>query len=75
MVATTDAVAHMIASPLLQWIWGHALAIGGRWLVLPFLVLMCIFILAFGFSCLLQEPGTVNTDEDLLAEQEALLTE
>ena len=40
MVATTDAIAHMIASPLLQWVWGRALTLGGRWIVLPFLVLM-----------------------------------
>lgn len=39
LVATTDAIAHLIASPLLQYVWSRALAIGGRWLVLPFVVL------------------------------------
>lgn len=42
LVATTDAIAHMIASPLLQRVWSHALELGGKWLVLPFFVLMVI---------------------------------
>jgi hypothetical protein len=45
LVATTDAIAHMIASPLLQWVWGRALNIGGRLIVLPFLVLMVFSLL------------------------------
>lgn len=39
LIATTDAIAHMIASPLLQLVWDKALHIGGRWIVLPFVVL------------------------------------
>lgn len=39
LVATTDAIAHLIASPLLQYLWSRALKIGGRWIVLPFMVL------------------------------------
>lgn len=42
LIATTDAIAHMIASPLLQWIWGRAIHIGGQWIVLPFLILMVV---------------------------------
>jgi hypothetical protein len=34
----------MIASPLLQQVWSSALHLGGRWLVLPFLVLMVLLI-------------------------------
>lgn len=40
LVALTDSVAHMIASPLLQSVWSRALNMGGGWLVLPFIVLM-----------------------------------
>ncbi len=43
LVATTDAVAHMIASPLLQKVWSKGLQLGGRWIVLPFLVLMVFY--------------------------------
>lgn len=39
LVATTDAIAHLIASPMLQFTWSRALKIGGRWLPLPFMVL------------------------------------
>ncbi|EUC45994.1 hypothetical protein COCMIDRAFT_4839 [Bipolaris oryzae ATCC 44560] len=74
MVATTDAIAHMIASPLLQWVWGRALSIGDKWLILPFLVLTAVFMIALVFSCLLQEPGWPNLDDSLVAEQEALLS-
>ncbi|KAG4428898.1 hypothetical protein IFR05_015620 [Cadophora sp. M221] len=62
LVATTDAVAHMIASPLLQKVWGGALELGGRWIVLPFLVLMGVFSLAFLASRLLTEPTKVDED-------------
>ncbi|OCK91093.1 uncharacterized protein K441DRAFT_576376 [Cenococcum geophilum 1.58] len=44
LVATTDAIAHTIASPLLQFVWGKALEFGGRWIVLPFLVLMVLLV-------------------------------
>ncbi|KAH7320755.1 hypothetical protein B0I35DRAFT_199265 [Stachybotrys elegans] len=40
LIATTDAVAHTFASPLVQLGWARSLHIGGKWLVLPFLVLM-----------------------------------
>lgn len=47
LVATTDAIAHMIASPLLQQVWSHALKLGGKWIVLPFFVLMVLFLKPF----------------------------
>ncbi|PGH08512.1 hypothetical protein AJ80_07832 [Polytolypa hystricis UAMH7299] len=68
LVATTDAIAHMVASPLLQRIWSIALNIGGRWLVLPFLVLMGIFIVAFLTSCLLMDTPSSVDNEDILDE-------
>jgi hypothetical protein len=37
LVATTDAIAHLIASPMLQYTWSRALKIGGRCLALPFM--------------------------------------
>ncbi|OJD10911.1 hypothetical protein AJ78_08199 [Emergomyces pasteurianus Ep9510] len=74
LVATTDAVAHMIASPLLQRVWSSALSIGGRWLVLPFIVLMGVFILAFLTSCLLKDKSSAIEDEDSVeAEREPLM--
>lgn len=45
LVATTDAVAHMIASPLIQYMWSEALQLDGAWLVMPFVVLtVCSFM-------------------------------
>ncbi|KAL3479806.1 major facilitator superfamily domain-containing protein [Aspergillus californicus] len=74
LVATTDAIAHLIASPLLQYVWSSALKLGGRWITLPFVVLTAIFFIAFLVSCLLEEKPVIledgqNTDE----EQEPLL--
>ncbi|PGH29195.1 hypothetical protein GX50_08058 [[Emmonsia] crescens] len=69
LVATTDAVAHMIGSPLLQQVWSRALNIGGRWLVLPFIVLMGIFILSFLTSCLLRDKSSNIEDEASLDEE------
>ncbi|KAF2261848.1 MFS general substrate transporter [Lojkania enalia] len=57
LVATTDAVAHMIASPSLQWVWGRALHIGGRWVVLPFLVLMVSSLLIVHVPKILRLSG------------------
>ncbi|KAG4438250.1 hypothetical protein IFR05_006278 [Cadophora sp. M221] len=74
LVATTDAVAHMIASPLLQKVWGGALELGGRWIVLPFLVLMGVFSLAFLASCFLTEPTKVD-EGNIISEQDPLLGE
>ncbi|OAX81826.1 hypothetical protein ACJ72_03829 [Emergomyces africanus] len=74
LVATTDALAHMIASPLLQLVWSNALNIGGRWLVLPFIVLMGVFILSFLTSCLLRDKSSTIEDEDSVdAEREPLM--
>jgi hypothetical protein len=36
LLSVTDAFAHTVGDPLLQTIWGHALKLGGQWLVLPF---------------------------------------
>ncbi|KAH8679485.1 major facilitator superfamily domain-containing protein [Ilyonectria robusta] len=79
LIATTDAIAHMIASPLLQLVWDKALDIGGRWIVLPFVVLAAIFLIAFGTSFFIREPPSSATrpgDEDAhRSEQEPLLSE
>lgn len=39
LISLTDALAHMIGSPGFEYVWGHAVKIGGAWLVLQFLVL------------------------------------
>lgn len=44
LVAMTDAMAHMIASPLLQWLWATALGLTKPLLVLPFLFLTVSFL-------------------------------
>ncbi|KAL4860966.1 major facilitator superfamily domain-containing protein [Aspergillus spectabilis] len=75
LVATTDAIAHMIASPLLQSVWSSALKLGGRWIVLPFLVLTGIFFVAFLTSCALREKPVILGDrEDVDESQEPLLS-
>ncbi|KAH7310952.1 hypothetical protein BKA65DRAFT_601009 [Rhexocercosporidium sp. MPI-PUGE-AT-0058] len=54
-------------------VWSGALGIGGRWIVLPFLVLMGVFSLAFLTSCFLTEPTKVG-GEDTFNEQDPLLS-
>jgi len=66
LVATTDAIAHMIASPLLQRVWSYALELGGKWIVLPFFVLMGIFMLSFLTSCFLRESSPKRESEEAL---------
>ncbi|KAL4821136.1 major facilitator superfamily domain-containing protein [Aspergillus spinulosporus] len=75
LVATTDAIAHMIASPLLQSVWSSALQLGGRWIVLPFVVLTGIFFVAFLTSCALREkPVMLGNRQDVDESQEPLLS-
>lgn len=38
IMSITDAFSHMIGDPVIQSTWSVALGLGGRWLVLPFLV-------------------------------------
>ncbi|RDW85282.1 hypothetical protein BP6252_02872 [Coleophoma cylindrospora] len=74
LVATTDAIAHMIASPLLQQVWAIALKIGRQWLVLPFLVLMGIFICSFITSCFLADSSSeAEIERSLDPAEESLL--
>jgi hypothetical protein len=35
----TEAIAHMLGSPLVQSVWAKGIDLGGRWLVLPFVLL------------------------------------
>lgn len=38
VMSVTDAFSHMIGDPIVQSTWRVALGLGGRWLVLPFLI-------------------------------------
>ena len=39
LISMTDALAHIIGSFVIESIWGLAVDLGGRWLVLQFIVL------------------------------------
>ncbi|CAG8290601.1 unnamed protein product, partial [Penicillium salamii] len=69
LVATTDAIAHLIASPMLQFTWSRALKIGGRWLPLPFMVLTIIFFSAFIVSCFMKGELRQSVDENRSGEE------
>ncbi|CRL22149.1 Siderophore transporter, RhtX/FptX family [Penicillium camemberti] len=73
LVATTDAIAHLIASPMLQFTWSRALKIGGRWLALPFMLLTFIFFTAFLVSCFMKGEPKQSVDEYPDEEREPLL--
>lgn len=39
LVSMTEAIAHMLGSPLVQSVWAKGIDLGGRWLILPFVLL------------------------------------
>lgn len=39
LAAVTDAASHVIGSLVIEYVWARAVDIGGRWFVLPFVVI------------------------------------
>lgn len=39
LMSVTEALAHVVGSPLIETIWGGAVGMGSQWLVLPFAAL------------------------------------
>lgn len=39
LMSVTEALAHVVGSPLIETIWGAAVGMGSQWLVLPFVAL------------------------------------
>jgi hypothetical protein len=45
LISTTDALGHLIGSPLFEYIWAWGLELGGSWIALPFIFLIVSLLL------------------------------